>query len=217
MKKRKGKAAGTFLTLDPLRALSWSSISSFKWNKDQWWRKYVGKELPEITPELEFGSYVDKRIQDDPKFLPMLERYAIQQHKMEAAYNGIPLIGVADQFDPNKKCIRLADDKTGRVPWTKARADDTGQLTMYCLLLWLTRGIRPGEVELWIRWMPTHYENKKIAFIKEGDIRYFKTARTMKQVLEFGQEIIDIYAQMLDYCEHRPVLDTHSYEEFYAA
>lgn len=200
-------------TLDPTRALSWSSISSFEWNKDQWWRKYIGKEIPEVTPELEFGSRIDKKLQDEPDFLPNMVRYNQLQFEMRCEFNGIPLVGIADTYEERRietgpPYAALRDYKTGRKPWDKKRADETGQLTMYCLMLWLLYKVRPEDVELWIDWMPTHIKDGKIEFIKEGDIRSFRTKRTMKQVLEFGQRIVDTYAAMHEYCKHRPILDT---------
>lgn len=181
------------------RPLSWSAISSFEWNKSQWYKKYILGELPEMTPELEFGSYVDKRIQSDADFLPALERYPIMQHKMTGTFNKIPLIGYADGFDPNPKKMRLKDDKTGRKPWDQKRADETGQLTMYLFMLYLRDKIQPEDVECYIDWLPTHIEDGKIVFIKEGDIRTFKTRRSMREVLAFGQRIKDTWEQMEAY------------------
>ncbi len=221
------KTKNTYLLPDPNRPLSWSAISSFEWNKDQWWKKYVGKEVPEITPELAFGSMIDTRIQDDPKFLPRLVRYSILQHEMRTSIGKLPLIGIADTFQPCPHCfagvskkkhtcemMALRDFKTGRKAWDQKRADDTGQLTMYSFMLWQIEKIRPEDLELFIDWLPTHYVDGKIAFIQEGDIRTFKTKRTMQQVLEFGQRIIDTHAEMLDYCAHRPVLDTCNRDEW---
>lgn len=198
------------------RPLSWSAISSFEWNKTQWYRKYVLKELPEITPELEFGSMVDKKVQDDPTYLPNLVRYPVLQHEMRCVWDGIPLLGYADTFgragsvvsflDDNKKTLKyglaknsIRDYKTGRKPWDQKRADETGQLTMYLLMLYLRDKINPADVECYIDWLPTHIEDGKIAFIQEGDIRTFKTKRTMRQVLDFGQRIKDSWAAMAEY------------------
>lgn len=222
-------------TLDPKRAVSWSMLSAFAWNREQWWKKYIGKELPEDTPELRFGKYVDERIQAEPEWLPNIIRYPILQHEMRVEYCGIPLVGIADAYRPEIKgknipknsrkvmgygseqwAVRpaLRDYKTGRKPWTQKRADETGQLTMYCLMLYLTEGIRPEDVELYIDWMPTHIVDGEIAFIKEGEVVTFKTKRTMREVLKFGQFIIDEYAAMHTYAAKRPILDTSDYSQW---
>jgi hypothetical protein len=177
------------------RPLSWSAIASFEWNPTQWHRKYVLKELQEMTPELEFGSRIDTRIQNERKFLPKLVRYPILQHEMRTTFDGIPLLGFADTYSPTIPAVR--DYKTGRKPWDQKRADETGQLTMYLFMLYLMdKRIKVESMQLYIDWLPTHIEEGKIAFIKEGDIRTFRTKRTMREVLKFGQRIKETYAAM---------------------
>lgn len=207
------------------RPLSWSAIASFEWNPSQWYSKYVLKELLIITPELEFGSMIDKRIQENPKFLPKLVRYPILQHEMRGTFDGIPLLGFADTFrDPwidSRGKLRekkrpdyvpafpaIRDYKTGRNEWTQKRADETGQITMYLLMLYLRDKIRPEDVECYIDWLPTHYVDKKIEFIKEGEIHTFKTKRTMQQVLEFGQRIKRTWAEMEAYADREQHMET---------
>lgn len=206
------------------RPLSWSAISSFEWNPAQWYAKYVAKELPEITPELEFGSMIDKRIQDDPTYLPDLVRYPILQHEMTGTFNKIPLLGYADTFRAPLGCHKHCDDmwqpairdyKTGRKPWDQKRADETGQLTMYLFMLYLRDKIQPEDVECYIDWLPTHYVDGKIAFVKEGEIHTFKTKRTMQQVLAFGQRIKDVYAAMEAYAEREAQKEVHSLLEWH--
>lgn len=215
---------------DPKRPMSWSQISSFEWNRDQWWRKYIGGEIPETTPELEFGSYVDKKIQDDPTYLPHVIRYSVLQHEMRCEFNSVPLIGIADAYEPPEaKKVKdqtiliggmLSDFKTGRRPWDQKRADETGQLTMYALMLYLTAGIKPETITFSIQWLPTHIKDGKVEFIEPDHTKLkpvtFHTKRTMRDALKFGQKIMDTYAEMHEYCRHRPTLDTHSYDDFYA-
>lgn len=237
--------------------MSWSGISSFEWNPRQWYDKYVvhGKckrddpekgiiaicvvvgfadpECPVVkkTIELEFGSYIDKRIQDDPTFLPELVRYPVLQHEMTGMFNKIPLLGFADTFRPASNGVTLEkkrvdfdpkkhykpairDYKTGRKPWDQKRADETGQLTMYLFMLYLRDKIQPEDVECYIDWLPTHIEEGKIAFIKEGDIRTFKTRRTMQQVLEFGQRIKDTWEKMEEYAARQASMEVHDIKDW---
>lgn len=199
------------------RPFSWSAISSFEWNKEQFWKKYIGKEIMEVTPELEFGSMIDKKIQDEPSFMPELHRFHNMQFKMLCEFNGIPLIGIADTYGEPVPRAALADHKTGRKAWDQKRADETGQLTMYCLMLWQIYKIKPEDIDLYIDWMPTRYLDKKIAFTDPIEVLSFRTKRSMHQVLTFGQRILDTYIQMQDYCHKRPVLDTHDAADFFGA
>ena len=232
---------GEKISFDRSRPLSWSAISSFEWNKEQWWNKYVlhqkctrnnpdkktiafcfitgfaDPECPVVktTPELEFGTYVDKRVQVDHAFLPTLPRYSVMQHEMNAEFNGIPLIGLTDAYEP-MPTAQIRDYKTGRKKWDQKRADETGQLTMYGFLLWLTEQVRPEDVQFYIDWMPTHYQDGKIVFITEGDIRTFQTYRNMRQVLEFGQRITRTYEAMIEYAETHVNKDITSAAEFFS-
>lgn len=170
------------------RPVSWSFISSFEWSPEQWFDTYMlGKRSS--SKEMEFGSMVDKRIQEDPAFLPMLERYAIMQHPMKASLGDIPLIGYADHFD--RAGFRVKDDKTGKKAWDQKRADDTGQLTMYCLLLWLTEKIPPEKLRLYIEWIPTKEAGDFSIQFRDKPVVpvIFETKRTMGDVLKFGNRI----------------------------
>lgn len=204
------------------RPLSWSAIASFEWNPSQWHAKYVAGELPIITPELEFGSFVDKKIQADKDFLPTLVRYPVEQLEMRTVFNGIPLIGFADAYQPRVRPAKnrsssvaaLRDYKTGRKPWDQKRADETGQLTMYAFMLYLQHKIKPEEVEFYIDWIPTHYVDKKIAFIEPVTIHTFKTRRTMRQVLAFGQRIKDSWEAMEAYARRQEEMESDSLEDW---
>lgn len=183
------------------RPLSYSAISSFEWNPRQWYESYILGER-QTSPELTFGSYVDKRIQQDKKFLPDLPRYPLMQFKMKAMFKDIPLVGIPDGLDIESPRKLLSDYKTGKKknPWNKKRADETGQLTFYLFLLWLTRKLKPEDFDCFIHWIPTQMnEDKTVSLVEPVEIKTFKTKRTMKQLLEFGSHIIETVKQMEKY------------------
>lgn len=179
------------------RAMSWSMMSSFDYDPEQWYRTYVLNEKQE-SKEMTFGSWVDKKIQDDPTFLPSLTRYEKMQYKMKVMFSGIPLVGIPDglNFTGVKK---LADYKTGKKKWDKKRADETGQLTFYLLLLYITHKIKPEEFELYIHWLPTKDNGDfTITFVDDIDknIKTIATKRTMVDLLKFGERIKETVDKM---------------------
>lgn len=205
------------------RPMSWSAISSFEWNKQQWYRKYVLGELPEETPEMRFGKMVDKKVQDNPTYLPELVRYPIQQHEMRTTWKRIPLLGFSDQYRPVwsegpydfYEPLAIRDLKTGRKAWDQKRADETGQLTMYLFMLYLQdKKIRVADAELYIDWIPTHIDKGQVAFIEPVKIHTFKTKRTMLQVLQFGQRIEDTWKEMEAFATREASLTVHSREDW---
>ena len=44
------------------KPISWSSISSFNYDKKQWYRSYVLGIKDPPSKEMEFGSYIGKKI-----------------------------------------------------------------------------------------------------------------------------------------------------------
>lgn len=192
------------LRRDTARALSWSAISSFEYDPEQWYRSYI-LGIKSSSREMTFGSKVDKRIQEDPKFLPDLPRYPLMQYKLVAVFDGIPLIGLPDGLtltDKGGKCL-LADYKTGKKAWDQKRADETGQLTMYLFLLYLTQKLSPTRFDCMIHWLETRdNEDFSIGFVKDMEVKTFHTKRTMVDILKFGQRIKDTVKAMDKYCEN---------------
>lgn len=182
------------------RPLSHSQLSTFKWKKMDWYRKYVLGEVDEKTPQLEFGSYVDKKFQDDATFLAQIPRLKHLQYKLECTFSDIPLIGLPDGLDLDDP--ELMDLKTGVKPWDKKRADETLQLTMYLFMIYMIHKIHPEKFKCHIDWVPTRkLADGSIDFVEdvENHIKCFTTKRTMKDILEFGNYILQTRQEMIEF------------------
>lgn len=194
-------------TFDRKRPLSWSAISSFEYDPEQWYRKYVlGHEDP-ATPEMLFGSEIGLKLATDPTFLPHVKRYPIFEYKLEFTFSGMPMIGYIDGFDDEPSNVTLMYDlgeyKTGKRAWTQKRADEHGQFDMYLLGLWITRKIPPEKVLLNLHWMPTQDNGDfSIGFVDERLCHTFETQRTMQDILKFGVRINTRYKEMIAYCKN---------------
>ncbi len=189
-------------TFDKKRPLSWSAISSFEYDPEQWHRKYVlGQPDPE-TKEMRFGKEVGERIASDPSFLPALSRRSIFEYEMRCMFGKIPLIGFADSYEPHTD---LDEYKTGKKAWDQKLADTHGQFDMYLLELFLIDKVKPEDVRLRLHWMPTiETGDFRIMFRNphEPEIFTFETQRTMKDVLRFGQRITKTYKAMEEYAKN---------------
>lgn len=203
--------------------LSWSAISSFEWDKEQWYQSYI-KGIRQESRELTFGNYVDKELQNNPLFLPEVERYPVMQHEMRITFDGVPLVGFADGYAPPAQAADiylengelktknieiqrglLADYKTGKKPWTQKRADETGQLTMYALMIYLIDKVKPGDMTFRIVWLPTQEQGDFSIGFREWPpkVKVFDTKRSMQDILLFGQRIKSTLAEMQKYVETR--------------
>ncbi len=184
------------------RPFHWSQMSSFEYDPEQWYQEYYLGIKSKPNRELVFGKMIDDRIQDDPTFIPSLERYPIQQHSMSVMYNGIEVCGTADHFD--RKGRRLKDDKTGKVAWTQQRANETGQLTMYLFLIFISEKIRPEEMRCFIDWLPTVDTGDFTIQFRDNPVKpiSFETKRTMKDLIEFGKRINRTIKEMEKYARN---------------
>lgn len=183
------------------RPFSWSQYSSWLWNKEEWFDKYILNKPYKGTKETEFGSYVDLKIQNDPTFLPSLKRYEHMQYKLNIKLDGIHLVGIPDGLELTKS-KELADYKTGKNKWDKKRADETGQLTFYLLLIYVTYKIKPEEFKCKIHWLPTQETgNFSISFVDniENNIKTLETKRTMLDILKFAKSIKSVRKEMENY------------------
>lgn len=192
------------LTKWKIRPFSWSQLSSFEYDPEQWYKGYfLGERNPE-TKEMVFG----KNLADDlehgrckiKELIDLLPFH--KEYPFKVSYGKIVLVGFCDDFD-DKTFKNLNEVKTGRKEWTQRRADDHGQFTMYLLMNYITHKIQPEEVECWLHWLPTMEDGDfSIQFVKPIKVVSFKTKRTMSQVLEFGGRINRTIKEMEEFAKN---------------
>ncbi len=198
------------------RPLSWSQLSAFEWSPEEWYQRYVLRIKPENTPAMEFGNKVDKKLQEDPTWHPEIPRYESLQHKVNVKFGKIHMVAFFDTYVAPKKVpkfeargyvttVAMLDDyKTGVKAWTQDRADETGQLTMYGFMLWLRDKIKPEDVDFGIHWLATKENGDfSVSLVKDVKAKSFRTKRTMKQLLKFGQYINATVKKMEAYVNER--------------
>lgn len=173
------------------RPLSWSAISSFEWDPEQWYRRYVLGIEEDPTEELKFGKYVGDMLQKSKDFMKSIPRLSVFEHEMRATLKTkkglIPMLGFMDAHEP---ILDMDEYKTGKKPWTQERADTHGQIDMYLLLHFLLTKTAPEKMRVRIFWMPTKLNGDfTISFVGADNAICFHTKRTTRQVLEFATRI----------------------------
>ncbi len=190
------------------RPLSWSAISSFEYDKEQWYRRYVLGEQDKPSPELIFGKAFADSVEAGKPLAPVTQHSKVEQ-QFTVMFGPIPLVGYADTFD-DAYFRAIGEYKTGVKKWDQKRVDEHGQITMYCLMNFITNRIKPDEVDLFLEWIPTMKIPKEngdfgdfdyeIAFASNPpEVIKFKTRRTMADILEFGARIVRVYNEMEQY------------------
>ena len=190
------------------RPLSWSQLSSFAWDKEQWYDRYIlGNKSPD-TPELIFGKIFANSCEIRQPLAPVTLLKEMEK-AFKVAFAGIHLTGFADTY---KKTI-IGEYKTGAKPWDQKRVDTHGQITMYALMNYITYKIKPDDCIFFLEWIPTEKVPRNngdfsgfdydIKFQQPIRVEHFKTKRTMKDILEFGQYIIKTVKEMEEFAKQK--------------
>ena len=183
------------------RPLSWSAISSFEYDPEQWYKRYVLNEKQPDSKEMIFGKELALSIENNtcvvPNLLKVLQKK--KEHPFKVVFNGIPMVGYADAFCD--KSFKYIDEvKTGKKVWTQKRADEHGQITMYVLMNYITNKVLPEEVSCALHWIPTEENgNYSIDFVRPVTFHTFYTKRSMKDMLLFGARINKTVKEMEQY------------------
>ena len=184
------------------RPYSWSQHSSFKFNKQQWFNKYVlGIESPASIAMI-FGNTVGDTLGTPTSMVPKLTYHpkAIKEYELKPKLNGVELIGYCDFYTP--EIIHLDENKTSANPkkWTRKSVHQHGQMDMYALMLMLQDNVTPEKLTMALHYIPVDETEDGDLYLATPDIFHsFPTSRTLQQVLAFGNEIHSVRAEMKAY------------------
>lgn len=185
-------------TFDKTYPQSWSSFSSFEYDKEQWFKKYILKEKPPVSAEMQFGKEFAKALEDGKPMAPMTV-LTKAEHKFEVVFNGIPLVGYVDAIN-DRTFKEIGEYKTSKNPWTQKKVDEHGQLDMYLLMNYITNKIPPEKVKLWLEAVLTEQTGDfQIRLKQPVEVQRFNTKRTMNDILNFGMRITRLYKEMEQY------------------
>lgn len=172
------------------RPLSYSQLSSFEYDPAQWYDNYIlGNRAPANAAML-YGSYIGDRIGTVDNPVTGLDPVGVKEYEMRANLGDIHIVGFADHYCPVHKILNenKTSDKHDR--WTQAKVDDHGQLTMYALMLFLQRKVKPEHVTMYLNFIPVR-QNGDFTYSLPEPVTFttFETKRTTRQVLEYAAYI----------------------------
>ncbi len=183
------------------RPLSWSSMSSFAYDPEDWYRKYIlGIKSPD-TAELKFGREFAHDIEHErckvPGLLRLLQKK--KEHPFNVMFGKIPMTGFADAFCT--ETLRKLDElKTGAKAWDQKRANEHGQIKMYALMNLITNKVKPEDTTFRLYWVPTiKLGNFSVTYAQPIRFVPFEIKITMADVIKFGALINTTVKQMEAY------------------
>lgn len=189
------------LHLDRLRArpLSWTSISSWTFNKEQWARKYLDNIVDPPNPAMTFGKIVGERLASDPTYLPEVPRLPIFEHGINLTFAGIPLVGFFDSFCPETPALYEYKTSGNSNRWTQQKAEGHGQIDLYVTLLYMTNKIKPEDLKIKLVYIPVIETGSFELDINSKGIKIFEIKKTMSDVLKCAGMIKRVYKEMEEY------------------
>lgn len=182
------------------KPLSWSSISSWQYDKERWAKKYLLGISEPTNAKMEFGKRVGELLANMPTFLPEVPRYEIFEKKLEFKIGRIKIVGYIDSF--NEKPVAMLEYKTSvnKDKWTQKSANDHGQLMMYLAGLWLTYDVNPENIPCHLVSIPAEEDfNYKIKLSRGRPIEIFEVKKTKIEILNFLNEVKKIHKEMCEY------------------
>lgn len=184
-------------SMDYKRPLSWSQISSFEYDKEQWFKRYILGEKQQETGAMLFGKQIGEKLASDPTFMPEVPRLPVYEYKLTANLGDIPLIGYIDAFDLDNK--KLLEFKTGK-KWDKKKAQNHGQIDLYCTLLFAMHKIHPKDLDIKLVWMETEESGDfQTNFVKDMKPVIFPIKKDMIDVLNMLRRIKQVRKEMEEY------------------
>jgi hypothetical protein len=181
--------------ITPRPYLSWSSLDLLEHSEAKWKDLYFYGEQRRANSGMVFGRKMADSLENEEAsgdiildlLIERIPKFEIMDKTVDCLLpngkNPIPILIKPDTMKTDMTAFK--EYKTGQEPWTKKRADESGQITFYATGLYLKSGKIPADIEL--VWVQTEKQSNgwpggKIG--ATGDIRRFKTVRTMADILK---------------------------------
>jgi len=185
------------------RDLSWSSISSFEYDKEKWYDKYANGIIEPQSAQMEFGNIVGKKLAEDLTFLPEVPRYSVFEKKLKANIGDVNLVGYLDTFCPDTFCFNEYKTSSNDRKWTKKSSKEHGQNKFYNFLIYKNYGIIPEKIKGRLVYIPVEQGQDFQMMLSDKPIQIFEVNYTTTEILKFMMFVKKKYQEMIKYIESR--------------
>jgi len=178
--------------------ISWSSYNAFKnYDKDEWYESYVLGNRSKPNKAMLFGQFIGEKLAINPDFMPEVPRPAIYEQELHGKLDKINLVGHLDGLTLEPNCELLEyKTSTNRNRWNQESVNNWGQVTFYCLLLYLNFKIVPEDIRIRLVSIMGEEAEESFDITETGEFFVFETKRTLKDLLVFGAELKAVHTQM---------------------
>lgn len=183
------------------RDVSWSQISSWAYDKNQWAQKYIFNNPEPANQAMIFGNTVGDTLGTPSSMVPKLnpQLIGIKEYELRVKMGDHNLVGFCDHYCPIEKVLNENKTSQKKDRWTMKEVTPFGQLTMYALMLYLQNKTKPEEVKMFLNFIPVIEGQDFQLRVDPENFKTFATSRTLKQCLMFGAEINKTLKEMETY------------------
>lgn len=186
------------------RPLSWSSISSWEYNKEKWAKKYLENIVEPTNSAMAFGKMIGEKLASDPTFLPSVPRLPKFEHGINYTFAGIPLVGFIDAYCPNTPAMYEYKTSGNVKRWTKESVVEHGQIDMYAMLLYMSEKIKPEDLTIKLVYIPVVEDGGFELRLSKEPVQVFEVKKTMLDITKFAARVKKIYKEMEEYALSYP-------------
>jgi len=185
------------------RPLSWSAISSFHYNREEWFNRYILNQKQQENASMYAGKAIGNKIESDPTYLPEVPRLPVFEKKMLGVLDKVPLIGYLDSYCPDTHAFNEYKTSKNKDRWTHKTAHDHGQLDMYTFLIWLNTKTKPEDIKINLVYIPVEETDDFSIVVSKEPIVILPVKKTMVDIIKFASHIKHTYKAMGEYVIHR--------------
>ena len=192
----------------PRPYISFSHISLFDMNPQKYVKQYIYGKKQRITRNMAYGSLMADGLENDEStgdpvldmMMAKIPKFEIRDKSFEVdlkdGKSKITLLCKPDTMKADMTAFK--EYKTSVRPWTQKMADESGQVTFYATGMWLKTKKIPQDIEL----IDVVIEyNEDGSLIPTGEIKTFKTKRTMVDIIKMTGRIKRAWAGINKLCE----------------
>lgn len=191
------------------RPLSYSQLSAWEYNKDEWYERYILNKRTPANSAMRAGTIIGDSIGTDKSLVPLLTPPGVKEYELRASLGDIHIVGYCDHYCPLTHTLNENKTSTNRNKWNQKNVDEHKQLDMYALMLFLTHDVLPDDLTIYLNYIPV---------IEGADMRYylpdpvehytFETKRTEQHLVNMTRYIENTVEDMCAYAIHKDNLST---------
>jgi len=192
----------------PRSYISFSQMTLFEMSPQKYVDKYIYEKKQRITRNMAYGSLMADGLENDEStgdplldmMMAKIPKFEIRDKTFEVYLKDkkkiITLLCKPDTMQADMTAFK--EYKTSTRPWTQKMADESGQITFYATGMWLKTGKIPRDIEL-IDVVVEYNEDGSLT--PTGEIKTFKTKRTMIDIIKMTGRIKRAWAGINKLCE----------------